>query len=82
AFSTNEDLRVPYQIDSDYLINQKELRNSSMTPLFEAVIEATEEAVLNSLFQAETMTGKDRVTIEALPVNKTINILKKYSVIK
>src|SRR6188508_1045032 len=42
--------------------------NDSMSPLFQAVIEATEEAIYNSLFKATTITGKDKRTVEALPV--------------
>jgi D-aminopeptidase len=53
-----------------------------MSPLFQAVIEATEEAILNSLFKATTVTGKDNRTVEALPIEQTISILKKYSKVK
>jgi D-aminopeptidase len=56
------------------------LPNNAMSPLFEAVIEATEEAIYNSMFRATTMTGRGR-TIEALPIEKTVEILKKYNVI-
>ena len=56
------------------------LINDAMSPLFEAVIEATEEAVYNSLFKATTMTGNGH-TIEALPIEKTVEILKKHRVI-
>jgi D-aminopeptidase len=52
-----------------------------MSPLFEAVIEATEEAVYNSLLRAATMTGRGN-TVEALPIGKTTEILKKYGAIK
>jgi D-aminopeptidase len=52
-----------------------------MSPLFLAAIEATEEAIYNSLFKAKTTTGRGR-TVEALPIDKTLQILKKYSVIK
>ncbi|MCU1275534.1 MAG: L-aminopeptidase DmpA [Bryobacterales bacterium] len=54
--------------------------NDNMSPLFLAVIEATEEAVYNSLFRASTMTGNGH-TVEALPVEKTMEILKKYNVV-
>ena len=47
-----------------------------MSPLFMAVIEATEEAIINSLFKAETMTGNGK-TIEALPIDKVLEIMKK-----
>ena len=48
------------------------LHNDQCSLLFMAAIEATEEAILNSLFAAETMTGKYGRTIEALPVEKVI----------
>ena len=43
------------------------------------MIEATEEAVYNSLFRATTMTGHGH-TVEALPVERTVEILRKYNV--
>jgi D-aminopeptidase len=46
-----------------------------------AVIEATEEAVYNSMFKATTMTGNGH-TVEALPIEKTMGILKEHRVIK
>jgi len=55
--------------------------NDEMSPLFLAAIEATEEAIYNSLFKAKTMKGCGR-TVEALPIQKTIAILKKYNSIK
>lgn len=45
------------------------LANEDMTPLFQAVIEATEEAILNSLLRAHTVTGANGVTVEALPLD-------------
>jgi D-aminopeptidase len=56
------------------------LSNDAMSPLFLAVIEATEEAVYNSLFRAITMTGNGH-TVEALPIKRTLEILRKYGVI-
>ena len=53
-----------------------------MSPLFLAAIEATEEAILNSLFAAETMIGRDGHKIEALPIDKVIELMKKYNKIK
>jgi D-aminopeptidase len=50
-----------------------------MSTLFLAVIEATEEAVYNSLFRATTVTGRGR-TVEALPIDRTLEILRKYGV--
>jgi len=57
------------------------LANDAMSPLFLAVIEATEEAVYNSLLRATTITGRGH-TVEALPLEKTTEILKKYGAIK
>lgn len=51
--------------------------NSAMDPLFAAVIEATEEAVYNSLFRATTVTGRGR-TVEALPLEPTLDILRRH----
>ena len=57
------------------------LSNDEMSPLFLAVIEATEEAVYNSLLRATTITGRGH-SVEALPLEKTTEILKKYGAIK
>jgi len=80
AFSTAESLRVRNAGNAP-LRESKVLSNDAMSPLFLAVIEATEEAVYNSLFRATTMTGKGH-TVEALPVDRTIEILRKHSVIR
>lgn len=55
--------------------------NDAMSPLFQAVIEATEEAILNSLFKATTVTDNGR-TIETLPIDKVRELLKRYGKIK
>jgi len=57
----------------------KLLPNDAMSPLFLAVIEATEEAIYNSLFRAQTMTGRGGLTIEALPLERTLEILRKHN---
>jgi D-aminopeptidase len=56
------------------------LSNEAMSPLFLAVIEATEEAVYNSMFRAQTVTERGH-TVEALPIEKTVEILRKYGAI-
>jgi Peptidase family S58 len=58
------------------------LGNDAMSPLFEAVVEATEEAIYNSLFKATTVTGRDGHRVEALPIEKTVDILKRYGAAK
>jgi D-aminopeptidase len=53
------------------------LENDSMSPLFLAVIEATEESIINALFAGKTMSKGDRV-IPALPINEVLPIMRKY----
>ena len=57
------------------------LSNDAMSPLFLAVIEATEEAVYNSLFRATTVTGRGR-TIEALPLERTLEVLRRRGLVR
>ena len=77
AFSTANRVNA-----SESLRNVQVVGNDAMSPLFQAVIEATEEAIVNSLFKATTVTGKEKRTVEALPLDQTISILKKYGKIK
>lgn len=77
AFSADPSVRIMHN-NTDSLQKTNILSNEQMTPLFLAAIEATEEAILNSLFMAETMKGKNNRTVEALPLEKVIDILKKY----
>jgi len=77
AFSTAEELRIPYYSPDNIFLNRKELRNDKITPLFEAVNEATEEAILNSLFAAETMIGRNGLKIESLPIEQVMKIINK-----
>ena len=81
AVSTAKDLRIPYSSDSMF-DELKVLRNESLDILFEAVIEATEEAIINSLFAAETVVGINNVKVESIPIEKTLEILRKYNRLK
>ncbi|MEO0571525.1 MAG: P1 family peptidase [Bacteroidota bacterium] len=81
AVSTAEECRIPYR-SSEKVQSTPTLRNEAMTPLFLATIEATEEAILNSLFAAQSMTGREGHTIEALPKNKVMEFLKAAGKIK
>ena len=58
------------------------LRNDNISPLFLAAIEATEEAIINSLFAARTITGDQGHTIEQLPIEKVVDLLKKADQIR
>jgi D-aminopeptidase len=77
AFSTDTSVRIPHE-SGRLLPSQTFLSNEAVSPLFLAAIEATEEAILNSLFNAETMKGKAGHLVEALPLDKVIPILQKY----
>jgi D-aminopeptidase len=57
----------------------EELTNDAMSGLFEAVVEATEESIYNSLFMATSVTARGR-TVEAIPLDRVREILKKYNV--
>ncbi len=66
----------------DPLYKSEVLTNDAVTPLFLAIIEATEEAIVNSLFAAKTMSGRRGLKIEALPVDRVIDLMKKYGKVK
>src|SRR5262249_20856764 len=80
AFSTAPELRIR-KGDSEKVRTTAELGNDAMSPLFEAVIESTEEAILNSMFKATTVTGRAGHTIKELPLDKTLQILKEHKLI-
>ena len=75
AFSTGN--HIPN--DPNEVIPLQMLPNEYLTMLFEAVAEAVQEAILNSLTAAETMTGFDGHTAYALPVNRLVEIVREYS---
>ncbi|ANE53531.1 P1 family peptidase [Flavisolibacter tropicus] len=81
AFSADTSVRVPHQST-----NAKQtvslLNNDDMSPLFMAAIEATEEAIINSLFMAVTTTGKEGHKVDALPREEVLRILRSYKRIK
>jgi D-aminopeptidase len=80
AFSTAQQVRIMTQ-DKSLTRHLEVVTNDAMSPLFEAVIEATEEAVYNSIFRATTTTSNGH-TVQALPIEQTKEILKKYGVTK
>jgi D-aminopeptidase len=80
AFSTAPEVRV--HSASQTLTRAEEiLTNDAMSPLFQAAIEATEEAVYNSMLKAITVTGNGH-TVEALPIERTVQILREHRVIE
>lgn len=77
AFSTSPDV---LRRNNEPAPQVRDLPNGRMSGLFQGVVEATEEAILNSLFMATTVTGQGR-TIEALPIEQTVRVLKQYGVV-
>jgi D-aminopeptidase len=77
AFSTAGELRIRHSPGNNGVDAEGELPNEAMTPLFLAVIEATEEAILNSLFQASSMMGVDGHQVEALPLERLLPLLRQ-----
>ncbi len=78
AFSTAPELRIRTAAnDRNSKSTVTLLSNEAMSPLFLAVIEATEEAIYNSLFRATTTTGRGH-TVEALPLDRTLEIMRKH----
>ncbi|RLA00771.1 MAG: S58 family peptidase [Gammaproteobacteria bacterium] len=78
AFSTADSVRRVRSNDKPW--PTQSLLPSSMSPLFTATVDATEEAIYNALFAATTVEGRGN-RLEALPIDKTVKILKKYNVL-
>jgi D-aminopeptidase len=78
AFSSAPEVRI----EADHPLYQPKalLGNQSMSPLFEAVIEATEEAIYNSMFRAHDGSGHGH-TVKALPLQETVDLLRKHNAI-
>jgi D-aminopeptidase len=76
AFSTAPPLR--YRFGSAGVHSRAVLADDSLTPLFQAAVEATEEAIYNSLLKAATMRGFRGAVVEALPVDRVKQIMRKY----
>jgi D-aminopeptidase len=75
AFSTAPEARVRFgeTVPRARLL----LPGDAVSPLFEAALEATEEAVYNSMLKATTVTGNGE-TAEAIPIDRVVEILKRY----
>lgn len=80
AFSTHERVRIRHQQPgtSDTVVL---LRNEHLSPLFMAVIEATEEAIINSMWAANSLSGKNNRIAEALPHEQVLDIMRRYGVL-
>ncbi len=76
AFSTSESVRRDRE--KRVPLTQEWLPNPEMSPLFAATVEATQEAIYNAMFKATTVSGRGH-TLEALPIEETIELLRKYN---
>ena len=84
ASNGSGDYVIAVSVNEDNLIDEGSgfyrpvlLHNDAMSPLFEAVIEATEEAIWNSLFMATDMEGKDGNRVQAIPIYKVLNAMRE-----
>ena len=75
AFSTT----VPKASRMPSISSLQMLHNDSLNPIFEATVQATEEAIINALIAAESMTGRDDHHAAALPHDRLQQIMKKYN---
>ena len=64
--------------EQDNTAEARILANGLLNPIFAATVEATEEAVINALVAAETMTGANGVTVHALPHERLREVLRRY----
>jgi D-aminopeptidase len=80
AFSTAAQVRI-HMGGSNLTRSAEVLTNDAMSPLFEAVIEATEEAVYNSMLKASTVSGNGH-TVEALPIDRVVAVLKAHRAVR
>jgi len=78
SFSTDPDVRRPRE--SAQPVTTPSLVNASMSPLFAATAEATEEAIYNAIFKATTVTSS-RGTLEAIPLDDLMRVLKDHKVL-
>ncbi|HSG48784.1 MAG TPA: P1 family peptidase [Longimicrobiales bacterium] len=79
AFSTHPSVR---RAPGEAAEAPGEVGNDGMSALFQAVVEATEESIYNSLLMATTVTGVDGNTAEALPIAETLAVLREYGVVR
>ncbi len=75
AFSTAQ--RIPH--NGPVTFKTEVVSNNSMSALFLAVVEATEEAVINSMLKATTVVGRDDNTVDAIDIHQLLEVMKKYN---
>jgi len=80
AFSSAEEVRVDGE-HGDTLREGPYLGNAAMSGLFTAVMDATEEAILNSVLQATTVTGQSGSTSRAIPIDLLMEVCNEYRIL-
>ena len=80
AFSTHPGVRAIHSRRNP-IETKPALRDSALSPLFQATREATEEAIINSLLRATTVTGFRGRVVEAVPIERVVEICRRYGVI-
>lgn len=78
AFSTANTSRVPHAA-TERVLSIERLHDEHLSPLFLAAIEASEEAIVNTLFTAVDTTGRDGKRVAAIPTDRVIDLLRRYS---
>ncbi|MGO9178094.1 MAG: P1 family peptidase [Candidatus Limnocylindrales bacterium] len=80
AFSTGNRVRATdMNVNTSLTFPVSMLSDSYITAIFDATVEATEEAILNCLLSAETMTGRDGITAHRLPPDRLVEVMRKYN---
>ncbi|MGZ8437640.1 MAG: DmpA family aminopeptidase [Candidatus Limnocylindrales bacterium] len=69
---------ITFTADPRFVVDVRTVNDHVINGLFDAVIESTEEAILNALVAAETMTGRDGVTAYALPHDRLLEVMERY----
>jgi D-aminopeptidase len=64
--------------DGERVLAVRGLTDRALDPLFEATVEATEEAIVNALVAAETVTGRDGITAHRLPHDRLVEVMRRY----
>ena len=81
AFSAAESVRIPHRPRAGTQ-RREVLRDEALTPLFQATRDATEEAIINSLLRATTVSGRAGHKSEAIPIDRLVEICKRYGAIE
>lgn len=87
SYQSSGDLFIAFGVpqpdpDARGLLHFTALPNDQLDPLLQAVVHATEEAIVNALVAADTMTGFDGRTVYGLPHDRLLQVLRKYRVVK